>query len=481
MKGKTIKKDGLIGGTIWTSISFVVVTFVYLLRLSILTRFLDKADFGLVAIVLFVLGFTNIFADLGVSTSILSQKKITKLEYSSLYWGGLLLSFLLYIIISLSSFVFADFYDEAKLKDLIPIMGLDLIISSIGRQFSVFKQKEFKFKELAVIKIISEISSLIVASLLAIQGFGVWSLVFSLLTASVINSALNFILGYKSHSLIFAMNIKDTKHLYRIGFFQTGAQILDYISSQIDILILGKILPMSDMGVYSIIKSLVLRIYSSINQIVTKVSIPYFSKLDSKSLVFKTKYLDIIFLVSFINTVIYTIVIISSREILFLLYGAQYREYHYLLGILSVWGFFASVINVASVIIVVATGRTDLGFKWTQIRLLLNPVFILIGGYFFGMIGIAISQAIYSVLIILLYRRVVIRHIIHTMSDYEMILTFIKPLIVAIAIVIFSLLIFDMFKVDNVFISLSLKTITVLIVFTFIFIRNVKETIVKLK
>ena len=76
MRDKT--KGMLLKGTSWTAFSFVVLSIVYLLRISILTRFLDKSDFGLVAIVLFVLGFTNIFADLGVSTALLSRNNISK-------------------------------------------------------------------------------------------------------------------------------------------------------------------------------------------------------------------------------------------------------------------------------------------------------------------------------------------------------------------------------------------------------------------
>src|SRR5690606_21169835 len=131
------------------------------------------------------------------------------------------------------------------------------------------------------IKVVSELASLCLAVLLAVKGYGVWSLILSLLTASLINSLLNFLVGYNSHPLVLYFNYNNTKHLYKIGFYQTGAQILDYISSQIDILILGKILPMHEMGVYSIVKNLVLRVYTSINQIVNKVSIPVFAELQN--------------------------------------------------------------------------------------------------------------------------------------------------------------------------------------------------------
>lgn len=57
-------KEKVISGSFWTTLSFGTQSFIQILRLSILTRFLEKSDFGLVAIVTLVLGFTHIFADL---------------------------------------------------------------------------------------------------------------------------------------------------------------------------------------------------------------------------------------------------------------------------------------------------------------------------------------------------------------------------------------------------------------------------------
>ena len=410
---------GIIKGTIWTSLSFLVVTIIYLLRISILTRFLDKSDFGLVAIVLFVLGFTNIFADMGISSALLSQKEITKKEYSSLYWGGIFLAVLLYCIIVLLSPAFVYFYDYEELNFLIPILGLDLIFSSIGRQFTVFKQKELKFKQLSLIKIVSELISLIVAVLLAVNGFGIWSLIVSLLVTSSLNSLLNMIWGYKSHPLKFYFNYQETKHLYKIGFYQTGAQILDYLSSQIDILILGKLLPMSEMGVYSIIKAFVFRVYSSINQIFTKVMVPLLAKVQEEPFLLKNMYLFIVNLISIINSFIYFIIFINAAIILKVLYGDAYVDYSVILQILTIWGLCSSIVNCSSAIII-STGKTHLGFKWTQFRIFLNPITIFIGAYYGGVIGVCISQAIYSLLTIILYWKIVINQIstIITLKDY---------------------------------------------------------------
>lgn len=418
-----IFENKLIKNTSWTAMSFVIVSIVYLLRISILTRFMSKEEFGLIALSLFILGFTNIFSDLGISTVILSKDKLSIKEYSSLYWVGLFLAIGLYLILLIITPFFSDFYKSPELNYLIPIMGLDLIITTVGRQFNVFLQKELRFKILAKIKVFAEISSLVLSLALAVGGFGIWSLVLSLLLASLLNTLGSIYFEYKEHPIFLYCNIKKTKHLYSIGLYQTGAQVLDYLSSQIDILLLGKLLPLGEMGIYSVIKALVLRIYSSINQIFTKVSVPLLSKVQFNESVLKEQYLSIIRITAILNAVVFIVVIINAEFLLQIFYGTSFYSYDYVLRLLCVWGYFSSLISCAGSIII-ATGKTRIGFTWTQIRLILNPVFIVIGGYFGGMVGVCIAQAIYSILSLFLYHRIVVIKIISTILLWDLVSCF---------------------------------------------------------
>ncbi|MDG2433859.1 MOP flippase family protein [Flavobacterium sp.] len=466
-------KGVLFKGGAWTSLSFIVVSLVYVLRISVLTRYIDKSDFGLVAIVLFVLGFTNIFADLGVSTALLSKKDVSKKEYSSLYWGGLFLSIVLYVIIFCASPYLAAFYGYALLKSLIPIMGIDIVISTLGRQFSVFMQKDLKFKELAFIKIASELISLLIDILLAINGFGIWTLVFSLLSSSLITLLLNFIISYKSHPLLFYFNFQESKPLYVVGFYQTGSQVLDYLSSQIDILILGKVLPMAEMGVYSIIKTLVFRVYISLNQIVTKVMIPVFASIQYDLVNFKSKFLKFVNFITIINTFFYLTIAVLSKSILFLFYGPNYVTDYKILQILCMWGVCSSIVSCSGGILIVSTGKTLIGFKWTQLRFIINPLFVFIGAYYGGVIGVCIAQSIFAFLSLFLYQIVVISKILNNlkMSDYlkEIVYTIFRGLL------LFTLFVFlnDYFIVSSHLVKIAVNVLVLLAIFSLMYFRKI--------
>ena len=77
-------------GGLWTSISTAVTVLTAFARLMILTRFLEKSDFGLVSIVNTVIGLCITFTDLGFASAIMYKKDISQKEYSTLFWMQLM-------------------------------------------------------------------------------------------------------------------------------------------------------------------------------------------------------------------------------------------------------------------------------------------------------------------------------------------------------------------------------------------------------
>lgn len=98
-----------------------------------------------------------------------------------------------------------------------------------------------------------------------------------------------------------------------------------------------------------------------------------------------------------------------------------------------------SIMSIASSIIIV-TGKTNIGFKWTIIRIIANPLFI-IAGYQFGLIGIVIAQAVYSLFFYTIYWKIVVNKILTTLKYKEYIQTFLRFFLSALVLfIVFSML-----------------------------------------
>ena len=175
-----IKKQ-VVSGVKWTTIGTIVIAVAALLKIAVLARFLDKADFGLMALVTFVMGFMNLFNDMGLTSAILHRQQISRREYASLYWLNMLFSLFLYALLWLVAPVVSGFYEEPELTLLIRLLGLNLMISALGRIYKTIESKHLLFRHITIFEIIAAVISLVFAIYLAINGYGVLSLVYSAL------------------------------------------------------------------------------------------------------------------------------------------------------------------------------------------------------------------------------------------------------------------------------------------------------------
>lgn len=413
----SLRSKGL-SATVWTTTSSVIRSLIQILRFSILARILEKEDFGVIAIVTMVLGFTQIFSDLGVSVSLYSRKEISRKEYSSLYWVSVMIAILMYGILLISTPLVSGFYEMDLLNILIPIIGLDLIFFALGRQFRVFKEKSFKFKELAMIDIFTSVLSLILAFWLAVDGYGVYSIVYSTLFASFSASAILIVSSLKSHPILLHIDFKSNKSFYKIGIYQTGTQILDYFATQLDIILMGKLLSVGELGAYNLVKQLVLRVYRAMNPIVTTVAIPLLATIKDDIHVFRAKFLQLVNGIAMVNFFAYGFMAVLSGEVLLILYGSAYLDSSNVLKVLCLWGAFSGVGSVVSTLTII-TGRTDIGFKRTIVRIIVNTTLVFLGAFYIGFWGIVIAQVAYSLIIFIVNWKMIINKLIQSISFLE--------------------------------------------------------------
>lgn len=387
-------------GARWTTGAMIVSSVVQMLRLAILTRFLEKSDFGVVALITFVLGLTQTFSDLGFSTAIMHRKNLNDQEFSSLYWIQLFIFLGCFLFVTVLSEPISLFYNEPQLIYALPVAFFDLLLLGVGKLYEVLLQKNMRFKTLAIRSIVSAFISLFVAYILAYLNFGIYSIILSTLFQTLVLQLWNYIGGQQYHKVRLYCSIKTVKPLIKIGLYQMGTQIMDYLSSKIDILIVGKFLGTEALGVYNLAKELVRKIVAIINSIANKVALPYFSFIQDDKAVMRSNYCRFLGLLSFINFPICLLTGALSTPIVTILYGSNYSDLAPIVSLLSIWGLIVCIANPVGNI-VTATGRTDLSFKYTIVNFCLSLPIVFISAKI-GLQPLAIGQIILETIILIL-------------------------------------------------------------------------------
>ncbi len=387
----SIRKQA-IQGVKWTTLSTIFLAVTQLLKISVLARFLDKTDFGLMAIVVFVLGFTDLFVDMGLTSAILHKQNISKNEYASLYWINFLFSFLLFAVIWFITPLISTFYNEKELNILIPLMALTLLFSAFGRQFKTIEQKELNFKFISLVDIVGSVISLVFAVILAYYGYGIYSLVYSSILLQIISNIAFLIQGIKRIGIKLHFVFAETKPFLKIGIYQVGGQIMNYFNRDLDILLIGKFFGSEILGGYSLAKQLVFRPAQIINPILTKVGAPVLAKFQNNIEALRKNYLKLLNIISTVNFIIYLVIIVFAKYIVLILYGQGFDDIVIIVQILSVYMYFRSLGNPAGSLII-ATGKTDLEFYWNLLVLIIMPIIIYTASQF-SIVIVAISLSV---------------------------------------------------------------------------------------
>jgi O-antigen/teichoic acid export membrane protein len=451
-------------GVKWTTIGTVGRALFQILQISVLTRFLPKEAFGLVAMALFVLNFTNIFVDMGFTSAILHRQNATSKEYNSVFWFNLFLSFILFALVVFMAPFVSSFYNQPELKSILVILGFNLILLSIGRVHRTILQKEFRFKQISIVDIISSIIGLIIASTLAIHDYGVYSLIYSTLSISLISSIALVVLNSKKHSIQFYFDVKELLPFLKVGSYSMGSRLVSFFSTDIDILIIGKTMGPASLGLYSLSKQLILKLYSIINPIITNVLSPLLSSIQDDPKRLKRYYLKVVALISTVNIPIYLIVVVLSSEILAIVYGLEYTEAKNILSSLALVYCINSISNPVGSL-QIATGRTDIGLKWAIFSLIVTPVVIYFASKF-DINTVAFSRAILSLVMMIPLWFIQLRPMAN-IGLKEYLSQFYKPLLFFLTATLFVYLMGNKTEItDNIVANVIIKTVTISLTFS---------------
>jgi O-antigen/teichoic acid export membrane protein len=374
--------------------STAVAGILQLLQIFILARILSPEDFGVISIIMVVVGFSQIFMDMGISNGIIHKQDVTKKQLSTLYWLNVFSGVILYIVLNGLSNFLADFYKMEHLDYYISLLSFGFIIIPFGQQFMILFQKELEFNIIAKVDVLAHCMWFLTTIVLAYLEFGILSFVIGILVFFILRTFLFIIYGFNNHKPELYFKPQEAIFFFKFGMFQLGEKTINYFKTEIDVLIIGKVLGPQSLGLYSVIKQLVFRPIQLVNPIITKVYFPFMSKYQKRKKFVGQIYLNIINSISTIIFPIYLTMFFMSHELIILFLGNQWLEAEMLLKILSLYGLFRSTGNPVGALLM-AMGRVDIGFYWNLVLFLIFP-FVIYFGSLYGLEGVGMSYLLFS-------------------------------------------------------------------------------------
>lgn len=288
-------KHKIFGGVVWNSIGLIVDDGLHIIVKLILARLLLPEEFGIIGFAVVFTGIIQVLSDLGMSAALIQRKDedLQPLDYHTAFWAGIVWGlFLAAIVTFVVTPIAASFFNEPLLKTIIPVLSISFLLKPLTTVHIVNITREMDFKKIVLPRNISKITASVIAIIMAFMGYGVWSLVFQrILTNLFLAVIYSFVSDWRPKM---RFNSISFRKIFSFGIYTTGTKVFNYLTGNIDYLLIGKMLGAQPLGVYSLAYNITYIVRGQIMNVVNKVFYPVYSKIQDDPLTIKRYYFKVI-------------------------------------------------------------------------------------------------------------------------------------------------------------------------------------------
>jgi len=332
----SLAQKGL-SGFIYTFSSSIINKIIVFAGGIYLARLLSPEDYGLVAMLYIVFEVSSFLITGGFGLALIREKTITEADKATVFYFNIIVSVCLYIILWFGAPMIASFYERPELIMLTRLMGLDLLFKSLTIVQSSVLKRELKFKLLGIIQVVSGITTIGIAVLLAYSGYGVIALAIKFILGSLVTSIMLFVFnpwipqGFitkRSFHKLFAFG----SNVMLLGFVNT-------ISRNLNQVVIGKYFSAASLGFFNQGNMLKDSVANTLNDTVMNVTFPMLAQLQDDKKRLKAGYQRIMRINSFTIFPIITILILTAEPLIIGLLGEKWRGSVIFLQILGISGY----------------------------------------------------------------------------------------------------------------------------------------------
>ena len=233
------EKKQFISSLSWNTLTVVLQIVIQTVYTGLLARMIAPESFALMGVVLSIMGFAEIFSQVGIGPAIIQRKELHPQHLSGAFYTSLILGVTFTLGFVLAAPFFASTYHIPELEPIMQVVSTSFTIAALAVVPRSLMLKEMKFKSFFVAGMISIVGgNLIVGLWLAYLGFGVWAYVWALFAQNALMTLAYWALQPVRFPLYWKW--KYTKDLIAYGASSTVFNALNYAATKVDVTILPK-------------------------------------------------------------------------------------------------------------------------------------------------------------------------------------------------------------------------------------------------
>lgn len=429
-----------------------------ILSAIILGRLLAPEDFGLMGMILPLIGLISLFADGGIGFYTLQTKRMTHQKLSQLFWLAAAVATLLTLVFCAVTPLIALFYDEPRLQNLALLVSFSFILTIFTNQHNALVKRYFRNELYSVSEVFAAISSFTVSVIIALNGFGYWALASIPLTRHAIHAATIWLLTKWTPSFTLPSRRQSYTAL-DFGWHMSFSIGMGFIAKNIDKVLVGWKFGAEALGYYTMAYSIMMLPFLQVSTPIGGTVIPYLKTYRKNSTEFNIELGKIQYLLSMCIVPPMLWAAFFSEELLVTVLGDKWLNSAEIFSVLSL-----SAICITQTLplgwAITSIGKPKLLTKWSLFFVPLT-IFSYLAGLKFGVIGVAYSLLAANLIQLITLPFFAAKHTIISLNHY------INSILRSLgASAIIFLMVFGMTQISAADLSMLILTFILMILIT---------------
>lgn len=290
MASKNISKSALMG-FIWEVGTKAVMQLLSWISTIYVANLLNPSDYTYLLISGVYLTVFVVVAGMGISSGIVTTKKVTSHQINSLFWLLLASGVLVYLSFYAISPFIEDIYNMESLKDVLRVSGLMIIISNCGIVPYAILLRKLRFKFIAITDMFSKLILIVVSILMAYNGYQYWSLVVSVVVSQAVSAVL-FYAGAKFRPKT-CFEYNSVQPLVRTSSRYFLVNLTRYLNNNSVPFVISFLISPAQVGIFQMAYTIATIPLLKIGEIFDHVTFPAISALKGDALKAKKMYLNL--------------------------------------------------------------------------------------------------------------------------------------------------------------------------------------------
>jgi O-antigen/teichoic acid export membrane protein len=389
-------KQKISRGLAWIGLASTLVGVLDLVaQVIILHLFISTEDYGVAALAVTLFPLLDQATDMGLSSAVIQRDDHSPEKIATVFWMNLIMSGVLFTLLAIFAPMYAAWQGYPVVGSMLLVYGGKLIFQNTYFIPAAMMKRELRFKELSVIRIISNLVEFFGKVGFAALGWKVWCFVIGALMR-VLVTGIGVQLRHPWRPS-FHFRLREAGAYARFGIATSSSQIVYYLYTNADYPVVSKLFGAAALGLYRASYELVLELVRTVASVFTDVAFPTFARLRRNRFQLVEQFIAFT-RQCFVAVIPFVLVVfIAGEEALSVAWGSDYAVADTAVRILCIVGLLRAVSQIVPPLLD-GIGFPNLSLVYHVVAALVLPALFVVCGHVFGdrlgFVSVAIGWAV---------------------------------------------------------------------------------------